>query len=192
MNLSSIGRKFFKVRGYMGVPVFLLAVIFADEGRSMPALGLISILIGEIIRIWSVAYSGATTRARQIMAQRLVREGPYSMTRNPIYIGNFLIGLGVVLFSGALFPYLLVAYLILFWMEYIPIIHAEEEYLSSKFGEEFERYKREVPRVFPNFWRFRPPEGYTPDIRMAIRSEKSTFFILSGTLVAIILKFIFL
>ncbi len=191
MNLASIGRKLFKIRGYMGVPLFLLAIVFANRGHSMPALGLISVIIGEMIRMWSVSYSGFTTRARDIMASKLVTEGPYSVTRNPIYIGNFLVGLGIVLISGALYPYLLIAYPILFWIEYIPIIHAEEEFLASRFGNEFELYRRNVPRVLPDFRKFRMGNQEKLNLKETLHSERSTIFIVLATLLCIFLRFIF-
>ncbi len=190
MNLARIGRAFFRVRGYMGVPIFLLAIVFADRRHCMLAPGLLFVILGEALRIWSVSFSGLTTRSRQITAPKLTTKGPYSVTRNPIYIGNFLIGFGVVLFSGALYPYLLLAYTVLFWLEYIPIIHAEEEYLSSKFGQEFEAYRSRVPRIIPDLRLFRVEDALNGDFKAALYSEKSTFIVILGTLLAIIIKLI--
>ncbi len=191
MNLARIGRLFFKIRGYMGIPVFLTAIIFADKTHSFPALGFFLVIIGEFIRIWSVSYSGVTTRSRQITAVKLATKGPYSMTRNPIYIGNFTIGLGIVLISGALFPYFLIAYVVLFWLEYIPIIHAEEEFLREKFGEDFKRYVKDVPRILPDLQRFKSSITTKPNWNMAVRSEKSTFILIGSTLVMLFIRLIF-
>lgn len=76
----------------------------------------------------------------------LVTYGPYAYTRHPIYLGVWLISLGLGLLFG--FP-LIASILLLFWLNLV--IHFEEKELCEAYGREYEEYKRRVPRFIP--WR---------------------------------------
>jgi steroid 5-alpha reductase family enzyme len=82
--------------------------------------------------------------------QRLVTYGIFGWTRNPLYVGNFLAWLGVVVASGV-FWFLPVA-AVLFAVEYTLIVRYEEGVLESIFGDEYLAYKARTPR-----WVARPP-----------------------------------
>ena len=72
----------------------------------------------------------------------LVTEGPYRFTRNPIYLGFLLIYLGFTLLAGTLWGIILSPFLVgtvTHW-----IIHAEEDYLSGKFEDEYAEYRTRV------------------------------------------------
>lgn len=113
----------------------------------MDAAGIGCLVAGELLRIWSVSHAGKFTRSRRIKAQALITSGPYAYIRNPIYVGNFLIGLGFVLLSGAL-PFIPV-FLALFGMQYSVITCEEEKFLREKFGDEFDRYCSRTPKYIP-------------------------------------------
>ena len=74
----------------------------------------------------------------------LVTRGPYRFTRNPIYLGFFLVYLGVTLLAGTLWGLLLSPFLIGAVTRWI--IRAEEEYLGAKFKEEYRDYSSHVRR----------------------------------------------
>ncbi|HMJ65739.1 MAG TPA: isoprenylcysteine carboxylmethyltransferase family protein [Candidatus Binatia bacterium] len=112
-------------------------------------LGLAIALLGQLVRAITVglAYIKRGGKKRQVYAETLVQEGVFAHCRNPLYVGNFLIlvGLGLiansVLFMVVGVPFFIVAYL--------AIIAAEENYLRQKFGDEFDEYCTRVPRLFP-------------------------------------------
>lgn len=113
----------------------------------MDAVGIASLIAGEILRIWGVSHTGKFTRSRRIKAQMLITSGPYAYVRNPIYVGNFLIGLGFVFLSGAwLF---IAAFLVLFGIQYGIITSEEENFLRDKFGAEYDRYCSRTPKYIP-------------------------------------------
>ncbi len=97
------------------------------------------ILIGEAIRTCA---SGFIKKDKE-----LAQEGPYALTRNPLYLGNFLIGFGFSIMAGNLA--LVVIFLIIFLLMYQVTIKNEEEKLFNKFGDSFLEYKRRVPAFFP-------------------------------------------
>ena len=78
--------------------------------------------------------------------EQLTTSGPYAYTRNPLYLGSFIIALGFAVASRN--PWICGAMVVLFLAIYLPVIHSEEDFLRHRFNE-FEDYARNVPRVFP-------------------------------------------
>ncbi|QNI33232.1 isoprenylcysteine carboxylmethyltransferase family protein [Alloacidobacterium dinghuense] len=76
----------------------------------------------------------------------LTMTGPYSYTRNPLYLGSMLIAFGFAAASKSIVIVLLLA--ALFAIIYIPVIRSEEEFLRSKFAD-FDTYAARVPRLIP-------------------------------------------
>lgn len=118
----------------------------AKPGILSVAMGLPVILLGETIRTWS---SGQIEKNK-----RLAMEGPYALTRNPLYLGNFFVGFGFSILAGRWF--IPAIFLPAFAFVYLATIEAEEETLLRLFGAEFETYRATVPRFFP---RLRFPIG---------------------------------
>jgi hypothetical protein len=82
-----------------------------------------------------------------------VREGPYSLCRNPLYVGSFLIACSVALFlQSPIFAAGVVASVYLYVRGTVP---AEEEHLRAALGEEYRTYCETVPRFVPRFSGFR-------------------------------------
>jgi protein-S-isoprenylcysteine O-methyltransferase Ste14/membrane-associated phospholipid phosphatase len=109
-------------------------------------------LLGLGIRIYTVGNvpkrtSGRTTS--QLKAQELNTTGTYSIVRHPLYLGNFVIWVGIVLFARSIS---LAAFCLLaFVLYYERIIIAEEEFLSQKFGEVFTKWADKTPMIVPRF-----------------------------------------
>jgi protein-S-isoprenylcysteine O-methyltransferase Ste14 len=113
-------------------------------------LGWILFLAGAAARWWGTLYVGG----RKVVD--LVEEGPYSLSRNPIYFGTLLLVLSIGAFSqSAVFSLAVVvvavAYLVL-------ALSVEERDLRERHGDRFEAYCRRVPRFFPRFRGFQTPE----------------------------------
>ncbi|MEO6694442.1 MAG: isoprenylcysteine carboxylmethyltransferase family protein, partial [Ignavibacteria bacterium] len=107
-------------------------------------------LCGEMIRIWSVSLAGSETRTTSgVGGTYLVTQGPYSIVRNPLYVGNIMLYVGIGIMSLALFPYLQIFAFLFFLFQYYCIILAEEDFLQKKFSEKFEKYKNTVNRFIP-------------------------------------------
>lgn len=97
------------------------------------------IFIGEAIRTCASGF----IRKNEALAQ----EGPYALTRNPLYLGNFLIGTGFSIMTSRII--LLIPFLIAFYLIYSATIKKEEKLLLTRFGDSFLRYKKRVPVFFP-------------------------------------------
>ncbi len=145
---ARIGAVLFRNRGWLPVP-FLIVPLLAPGGitRLGALVGLALIIVGEAWRLWGVATAGTVTRRRSRNVQKLVTHGPFALSRNPLYNGNFLLWMGFVALSGVWW-FLPVA-IVLFAIEYYYIVSYEEGVLESIFGEEYLAYKRRTPRWIP-------------------------------------------
>lgn len=135
-------------------------------------LALAVIAAGIGIRFVSVAAAGPETRRRSRAVQRLVVHGPFALTRNPIYIGNFLIWVGIAVVAGdARFAGVAIVF---FAMCYSLIVRYEESVLASTFGAEYLAYMATTPRWMPR--RLEPPARPVGryDWRRAWRREWNT------------------
>jgi protein-S-isoprenylcysteine O-methyltransferase Ste14 len=83
--------------------------------------------------------------------EALATSGPYAHTRNPLYLGSLLIGIGFALAARSW--WIGVALVVMFFAIYLPVIRGEEAFLRAKFPE-FEGYARHVPRMFPRITRY--------------------------------------
>jgi protein-S-isoprenylcysteine O-methyltransferase Ste14 len=118
----------------------------------LKAAGLCLLLAGLGVRVWAAGFAGRHTRSTKIEANKLATTGPYAHVRNPIYLGSVVLGSGMVLLIGD--RRLLVPCALTFLALYFGLIPAEEEFLSQKFGGDYEVYCRHVPRLLPrlNAW----------------------------------------
>jgi protein-S-isoprenylcysteine O-methyltransferase Ste14 len=131
--LSLFAEKIFKFRSYTPLPFIVLMVIFQKANIVSMILGFILIIVGEFFRLWGVSYAGSETRTTgNVGGTYLVVSGAYSFVRNPLYVGNMLMYLGVGIMSMALFPYLQIIAILFFFFQYTVIIKEEEAFLQSK------------------------------------------------------------
>ncbi len=162
----SLGTFLFKYRGQIPVVLFILAIFFIyntnyalfTESQTL-ALKAASILIstlGFIIRFHVIGFSKPGTSGRnrtKQVADALNTTGLYSITRNPLYLGNFMIWLGLVCYC--LNAYFILTFLILFFLLYIPIIKAEEAFLTQKFKSQYLDWKNNTPAFLPNLLKYK-------------------------------------
>ncbi len=108
-------------------------------------VGLMTVLKGTYIRMIARGYK----KAHSQQGGDLVTGGIYSLVRNPMYLGSFLMGCGFVLI---VWPWwMLPVFGLLFYTRFRRQVVKEEEYLLKTFGERYQEYCRKVGRVFPNF-----------------------------------------
>jgi protein-S-isoprenylcysteine O-methyltransferase Ste14 len=120
---------------------FVFAVLYfwlARPSWRFLALGAVLILPGLLIR------ASASGHVRKNEA--LATSGPYAYTRNPLYLGSLLMGVGFVV--AARNWWVGVVLVVMFFAIYLPVIRDEEVFLRQKFPE-FEEYARRVPRMVP-------------------------------------------
>ncbi len=190
MTRSEISAGFFKYRSYTPIPFLVLAIMYINANIWSLIAGFLISLAGEIIRLWGVSWAGSETRTTgNVGGTFLIVSGPFAYVRNPLYVGNILIYAGLGLMSFALFPYLQIAGLLFFYIQYTFIVLEEENYLHKTFGEEFENYVKNVRRFFPRITRYRSGNAVQPpfNFKAGLKSEKRSLQAFSLAALTIIL-----
>ncbi len=144
----------FKNRGLLLLPCAFMFLILGKPTVMSFLYGSLFLFAGEAVRIWGVGYAGLTTRSGNVEAPYLVTAGPYSYIRNPLYFGNFFIGLGFCIMAcgGIIYPvklFLLLFFFLSYILVYASIIPLEEAFLKEEFGEDYISYAKKVPRIIP-------------------------------------------
>jgi len=127
---------------------FFCAAIFFLLSRPRPstlAVGGAIALPGLLLRAW------ATGHLRKNDA--LATTGPYSYTRNPLYLGSFVMGVGFTVASGRLV--LAILFAALFLGIYVPVMRVESATLAKLFGESYQSYLKAVPLFLPRLSPYR-------------------------------------
>lgn len=140
------------------VTLCALALLFVqsswpDDGlvhESLETLGLLAIIACIAGRSWSILYIGGRK------TNQLVSLGPYSVSRNPLYVFSFLGAFGIGLQSGSLTIGLVC--LVIAAVIFVPVVQREEEVLARTFGAEFDAYRSRVPRFGPRLTSWRDAE----------------------------------
>jgi protein-S-isoprenylcysteine O-methyltransferase Ste14 len=175
-----LGRFLFRWRSLTPVPIVVLIASlavwrFAHEPRPPTLLGgalaLGLCITGQLLRSYvrGVAPPRTSSQRTTLDAGSLHTNGAYRFTRNPLYLGNLLICLGLFAAVGQPLPAAIgVSF---FFFEYHFIIRAEEAFLRERFGESFEDYVRRVPRFWPSLTPAAGSATATFDWRAALRTE---------------------
>lgn len=145
---------------WLGVP---LLIFFAKINSTSYAWGAGLVILGEWIRLWAICYVDRK-------GSRLSMSGPYALTRNPLYLGNFFLGLGVVVICANWI--LVVIYIVGYIVMYLGTIHHEETELANRFGKVYEDYCKNVPRLFPRLTPYRANERIPFDIKRVIKHHE--------------------
>jgi len=122
-----------------------LFVVFARPRAATLLAGGIVALLGLCLRAWAAGHIRKNSQ--------LATSGPYAYTRNPLYLGSFLLGLGFTIAAGQ--PLLGLLFGALFLGIYLPVMRVEAATLSQLFSEDYPRYASRVPLFFPRLVPYR-------------------------------------
>jgi protein-S-isoprenylcysteine O-methyltransferase Ste14 len=115
----------------------------------------VSMMVGAAIVIPGLMVRGLASGHVQ-KNEELTTSGPYAYTRNPLYVGSFILALGCAV--AARNWWIVVGMVAMFAAIYLPVIRAEEGYLRDRFPQ-FAEYAEEVPRLLPRFTAYRRGKG---------------------------------
>ncbi len=148
--------------------------ILYDSTEELIILGVS--LFGEAIRIYTVGYAPRNTSGRNTIAGQIADElnttGIYSLVRHPLYVGNFFMWLGPVLFVRT-FVFVII-FILVYWLYYERIMFAEEQFLRGKFGEAYDKWSENVKAVIPRFKGFSKP-SLPFSFKSVLRREYNSF-----------------
>ena len=159
--MIQIGNFFFKYRNLLFIllygllflpsPELFTENIFHAEYKTWPlVIGLFVTVLGQAIRGATIglAYIVRGGKDKKVYAEHLVSTGIFSHCRNPLYVGNILMLLGVGILANSLIYVAIIMPLFLFI--YQAIVLAEENFLRGKFGADFDVYCAKVNRWIPS------------------------------------------
>ena len=163
----------FHFRGWVGIGIMMPAVAAVAltrpwirpgswEALAFDGAGWLFLAAGLAFRLSSILFVGGRK------GECLVTRGPYSICRNPLYVGSFLLAVSITLFLHSLTLLGGVVLVALFYL--LAVIPSEERQLSGLFPEAWKAYVESVPRVIP---RKLPLDGegrYEVDLH-ALRNE---------------------
>jgi len=194
-EFEAAGNWLFRRRGFL--PLLLLPVPFAAlQGFHYPARShgldllwegscLLLSIAGLGLRALTIGFSPPGTSGRnrrEQVAASLNTTGMYSLVRHPLYLGNYLMWLGVAAFPRVWWSPVLVT--LVFSLYYERIMFAEEEFLRRKFGTAFDRWAAGTPAIIPTRFRWHPP-GRSFSMGSVLQSEYSGLFALVSTFTAL-------
>ena len=153
-GLAGLRRRVFQLRGGIWTVFFLALLAFARPSPWSCVGGMLPVLGGQLLRFWAAGTIGRY-RGERVGASQLVTWGPYAFVRNPLYLGNALIGLGWATMANT--PGAFWGFLLTFLAVYVGmIVPHEESFLREKFGDAYGTYRSQTPMLFPRLsssWR---------------------------------------
>lgn len=193
-QLKKQGDFLFRHRSYFPliyIAIALIVIVYHQQHRDVHSETIIVIsefmrstaiyfgLFGYLIRLYTVGFtpkntSGRNTKEGQI-AEKLNTTGLYSVSRNPLYVGNFFMWMGTVFSIGVIWFFIL--FVFTFWMYYERIIYAEEVFLKKKFGNTYLKWATNTPIFIPNTLSYQHPKRAFNWKKIIIR-EKTGLFML--------------
>jgi protein-S-isoprenylcysteine O-methyltransferase Ste14 len=195
--LIKLGNFLFRNRNGI-FPLFYLVLfipsreVFTDPVTAM-IIGFTVTIIGQLIRVITIGlvYIIRGGKDRRVYAEDLVTTGIFAHCRNPLYVGNILILVGLGIASNSLlFMAVFTPLFLFFWQA---IVLAEENYLRHKFGEQYNEYCKRVDRWLINF------KGLGKTMRsmqfkwkrVIIREYNATYIWMTGAVLIVMKHFYF-
>ena len=192
---ACLGQIFFRYRNAIGPVVFLVALFIGtptyplgrdDLNLALDGLGVCIALLGQALRIITIGYEYIERggRDRKVYASTLVQGGVFGHCRNPLYLGNIMLAVGIALVVHSAAFYLIVLPVVEY--AYVAIVAAEEAFLQGKFGDAYRDYCQRVNRWIPR-WRgwSQSVAGMRFNWRRVLVKEYNTTFVLVLALVAV-------
>lgn len=154
----------------VGIAIIFSRPIIAQDSMAflfLHLLGWFLFVLYVTFRVWATLYIGGRKDSE------LQTKGPYSVTRNPLYLGTFCFALATACFSCSIS---IIVAILVGCTFYTTVIKSEERYLGKIFGEDFRSYCLRTPRFFPSFSLFQSPESVNVNVG-ALRTEYKRLWI---------------
>lgn len=166
---------------------FACAALFFLLAQSRP----LTLVVGGLVALPGLALRAwATGHLRKNDA--LATTGPYAYTRNPLYLGSFVIGLGFTIAAGKLILGLVFA--VLFLGIYVPVMRVETRTLDELFGRDYQNYAAAVPLFLPRVTAYRAgatATKYDPALYRRYREYRAAFGLVVAWLLLAIKTYFF-
>jgi len=180
-------RKFFST----GVLIFLIVLKICLRGTTSLSLIIIGAAIigaGIAFRMYSASYLWGKHIVTEIEAEFFCTSGPFAYMKNPLYFGNFIIGLGACVAFNEWYGY--TVFLAEYAFRYSVVTSYEEKYMQDKFGDDYAEYKAQTRRFLPKLKAYKGGKKTTPNYKLGAWSEKYHVLILLTSLIIFYIFFV--
>ena len=179
-------RKFIHIATAL-IPVPVKYFLNGTTSLSLWIAGFILMLLGIAFRMYSAGYLSGGHTTMIINADYICSSGPFAYIRNPLYLGNFVIGLALGLAFNEWYGY--VVFILHYITAYSILITYEEKFLADKFGAMYKEYSAHTRRFIPRLKPFTDGPTVKPNFKLGVLSEK--YYLLFLILLFAILFFLF-
>jgi len=153
----------YRTRGIYMFIALVVSIVFkfylnGTTPLSFFIVGVITMVVVQTLRMYSASYLWGKQAVTKPAADFLCTSGPYAYIRNPLYLGNFIIGIGICIAINEWYAYLL--FTISYVFVYSIVIPYEERFLQEMFGDVYLEYKAQTGRLIPRL------KGYKCDVKV--------------------------
>jgi protein-S-isoprenylcysteine O-methyltransferase Ste14 len=173
--MSQLTEKLIKYRSFIGILCLIVILWLATPDARSIFSGFLLMMAGVFFRAWS---SGYINKDRE-----LATEGPYSLTRNPLYFGNLILGSGIAVASNNMVTYLIFAVYYLTFFTFL--IAIERKRMRQRFGQQYDAWAKEANLFFPKIKKIKK-FNFNIAYYMKNREYRVLFFSLFVTAVLIV------
>ena len=161
-------KKYFeRYRAFIGIVSLMATIYVAKPTAKSIAIGFFFMMFGTFFRAWASGYINKN--------MELATDGPYSMTRNPLYFGNFILGVGIAIASNSLYGYIIFA--IYYFVFFPALIIIEKNRMKKLFGEKYDKWAKHLNSFFPSIKKL-DFSGFNISFYMKNREYKVIYFTL--------------
>jgi protein-S-isoprenylcysteine O-methyltransferase Ste14 len=173
--MSQITEKLIKHRSFIGILCLIAILWLATPNVWSIFSGFLLMMAGMFFRAWSSGYINKD--------KELATEGPYSLTRNPLYFGSMILGSGIAVASNNVITYLI--FIVYYFTFFTFLIAIERKRMRQRFGQQYEVWAKEANLFFPKIKKI---ENFNFNIAyyMKNREYRVLFFSLFVTAVLIV------
>jgi len=143
--MRNVTEALIKYRSLCGILCLVIVLWLATPSARSISIGFIFMMSGMFFRAWS---SGYIEKDRE-----LATEGPYSLTRNPLYFGNLLLAAGIAVASNNWVTALICAVYYLSFFTFL--IAIERKRMKMRFGSRYEEWAKQANLFFPRLKRIK-------------------------------------
>ena len=163
--MKQISEIIIRYRSPVGIICMMGVIYFSVPTARTLFIGFFLIIGGMVFRAWSSGFINKNTE--------LATNGPYSLTRNPLYFGNFLIGLGFAVAGNTIHTYLI---FFLYYMFFFPyLMWLEHKRMKKKFGNDYEKWAKDSHSFFPKIRKVDKP-GFNITYYMKNKEYRVLYF----------------
>ncbi len=163
--MKNVVEYFIKYRSFVGIVCLITLLYLSEPSPKSVAIGFFFVVTGMFFRAWSSGYINKDNE--------LATKGPYALTRNPLYFGNFVLGFGIAIAGNNIYSYLIFFIFYLMFFPFLMVI--EHKRLKKKFGKKYEEWSKNSNTFFPKIKRLKDL-GFNISYYMKNREYRVLYF----------------